>query len=321
MSRFLLAAIAFAVFVSGCATQQEPALSSLAEARALSDRGLAQLDSGDPEGAIVSLDRVIAYGSPQYQDYTRRAAAYGQLKKYATALKDTDRALELDPNQWRTHLQRAVLNQKLGRLDAAIQDLDNAIILKPDEVELARRRGYLTLVAGRFAEAAAAYDRLALMEPRSTTAPTGRGVAFYLAGDWRTAANEFERVLRIAPDDGVAALWFVKSNLRVPRPIEGEQVMSNARADPEWEMVDALLGEFSAEEVTAKIAALGDPAEKRHIIGACERAIFLGEWRLIRVNGEGARREFEAAQKFCPADSIEGTEATTEIGRLKQRGR
>lgn len=308
-------AVAAMILLSGCASRQPPPITTVAEARAVADTALVQLGSGEMDAAMESLDRVIASGKAQDSDYMRRAAVLGAMGQYEQALADADAALKLQPDAWRTYFQRSVFNQKLGRIDAAIEDLDHAIALNGDDISLLRRRGYLVLVAGRFKDAVAAYDQLGQAEENSLAAATGRGVAFYVGGDWRAAAREFDKLLNEIPDDAITALWFVKASLRAPYPINWDR-FEGVRGDaPEWRLVDALGADDGLDGVLKTLAALSPTGEQRGIT-PCERALFLGEWRVIRLQGEGAAADFERARKACPTDSIEGTQAQTELARL-----
>src|SRR5437016_4802803 len=103
----LLRYIAVAALLSLAACASGPKIADVIQARALSDRGLDLFNAGDYPGSLKALDAVIAYGSVDDRDYTRRAAALGALKQYDKALADTDKALALAPHEWRTHLQRA----------------------------------------------------------------------------------------------------------------------------------------------------------------------------------------------------------------------
>ena len=310
--------IATSVFIfTGCAARHPAPITDPAEARAAADSALVNLSAGETQAAIASLDRVIASGKAQDSDYTRRAAAYGALGQYTQALADADAAIKMRPDAWRTYFQRSIFNQKLGKLDAAVEDLDRAIALNGEDTSLLRRRGYLVLVAGRFKDAVAAYDRLGQVEENSLAAATGRGVALYVDGDWRAAAREFDKLLTEIPGDAITALWFVKASLRAPYPINWERFEGVRGDDPEWRLVDALGADEGLDNVLQTLAALAATRARKGIT-PCERALFLGEWRMIRLQGEGAIADFERAQKACPKDSIERTQAQTELSRLIQ---
>ena len=307
---FRAVAAGAALLLAGCASQ--PKIADVIQARALSDRGLDQFNAGDYQGALKTLDAVIAYGSRDDRDYTRRAAALGALKQYDRALADTDKALALAPHEWRTHLQRAYFHQRLGQIEPAIGDLNAALSEEPDREELVRQRAYLEVVAARFDDAIGDYATLARLAPRSPTGPTGRGVALYMKGAWREAARAFERILADDGSDGLSALWLVKAASRAGLPLDPAQFAGRPANDPSWVMAGALLTAETPDQARAKIAPLAQRG-----VSACEQYLFAGAWRIIH-NASGAAEEFAAAERACPKDSIEVAEARAERARLER---
>jgi len=293
--------------LAACAATPRYKISDVTEARALSDHALELLVTGDPNGAIRALDAVIAYGSIDPDDYARRAAVFGTQKKYEQALSDANRAVELDPKAWRRYLERAILYQRVGAYNEAITDLDSAVRLEPHQVELWRRRAYLKVVAARFDDAVADYETLTSMLPRSDTGALGRGAALYLAGRWPEAATQFSAMLATRPDDGLAALWLAKARFRGRQFLAWEELEPHAGPEPEWLMTRALLTVNSHAEATQMLKG----------VEPCERALFMGMWRIVHQNGKGALGEFRAAEKACPLDSIEASETRLELARLK----
>lgn len=294
--------------LAACTTTIEYKISDITEARALSEHGMALFVAGDTDGALKALNAVIAYGSIDANDYARRAVVYGTAKDYDKAIADANRVVELAPYTWRGYLERAILLQRTGQYDAAIRDLDSAHDLQPERPELLRRRAYLKVVAARFDEAIADYELLTKLSPRSDTGALGRGAALYLAGRWTDAADQFNAMLALKPEDGLAALWLAKARMRAGRFLGWDELEAHAGAEPEWAMTHALLTVEGEDEVTALVAK----------VEPCERALFLGAWRLKRPDRDGAVREFRAAQKACPLDSIEASETRVEIERLTQ---
>lgn len=303
-SRFLL--VALFCIVSACSTS--PKVSDYLQARALSDEAQALIDQGRYEEAIAKLDQVIAFGSIDEIDYTRRASAYGSMTRYAEAITDLDRALELKPGNWRSRLLRGVFKQRLGQYESAIADLEGVERLTPDAVMPMRRTAYLKLLAGQFDEAAVRYQSLRAIPGQSNTADLGQGMAMYLSGQWYEASESFGRALKEAPNDALAALWYVKSGLRAGIYVDRDLV-SSALNGTEGAMTRALLAD--SEEVPDV-----DAAALRSRAARCERALFLGAMRIIKANGNGAREQFLAAEKECPRDSIEAAEARAELDRL-----
>ncbi len=300
---------AAAMALAGCATRYH--ISDVNDARALSDKGFALFEDGDYKGAIAALNAVIAYGTINDGDYTRRAAVYGALKQYDKALADNDKALQLAPNEWRTHNQRAIFHQRLKKYDDAIHDLDVAYAAAPTQLDLLRRRAYLKVVAGRFRDAMTDYDMLAETGAQADAGILGRGVALYLDGNWREAADVFGRILLKDPGDGLTAYWMGKASLRAGMPLDFAQFGAHDARDPSWIMADVLLTAQTMDEVTARIA----PLETRGT-GACEIELFYGLWRVLRAGATDAGRAFQNAEKECPADSIEASEVHVERMRL-----
>lgn len=310
MSRHIFVILA-AAMLSACASQSRYNISDVTEARAVSDHALELFNAGENEEAVKALDAVVAYGTVDDTVFARRAAVQGTLKKYDKALVDMDRALELAPRKWRHYLERAVLHQRTGRYDAAIGDLDSALAIQPNEAELLRRRAYLKVVAARFDEAIADYENMAEAFPHSDTGVLGRGAVLYITGRWAEAARQFAAMLDVRPQDGLAALWYAKARLRDRQPVGWDELESESGPEPDWRLTRALL--TAASETEAAAAAADNDA--------CERALFLGVWRLLRgrsgENESGARSAYEAAAKTCPRDSIEASEARTELARLQ----
>ncbi len=299
--------IAAAAMMAACTSQPAFKISDVTEARALSDHALDLFAAGDTKNAVAALDAVIAYGTVDDADYARRAAVHGTLKNYDKALADANRAIELAPRVWRRYLERAVLYQRVGRYDEAIGDLDSAVALQPNEVELLRRRAYLKIVAARFNEAVVDYENLTQVPPRSDTGALGRGTALYLAGRWQQAAAQFKDLLTASPEDGLAALWFAKAKLRDGQFLTWDELERSAGPEPEW-LLTRLLLTATADTEASNATTDVDP---------CERALFLGLRRIVRDGGQNAADAFRAAAETCPLDSIEASEARTELMRLK----
>ncbi len=292
--------------LSACATEPTYRVADIIQARALSNHGMDLFVAGDTTGAIKALNAVIAYGSINADDYARRAAVYGTQKNYDKALADANRAIELEPS-WRRYLERAVIYQRTGSYAAAIDDLDSAANMQPNEAELLRRRAYLKIVAARFDGAIADYENLTRILPRSDTGAVGRGAALYLAGRWPEAVAQFGAMLEKRPDDGLAALWLAKARLRSQQFMSWDELEPHAGPEPEWLMARVLLTVDSNTEASQQVAK----------VDACERALFMGLWRVVHAKGDNAASDFQAAQQACPLDSIEASEARVELARLK----
>ena len=308
-----IAAVAF--LLAGCATQSPYRIDDVLDARQVSDQGLDLFASGNLNAAVTAFNAVIDYGSIDYRDYARRAAALGAMEKYDLALQDTERALKFSLERWRTHLQRAVIHQRTQKFDDAIADLDNALEINTDEISLLRRRAYLKMLAGRYTAAIDDYDNLTRIRPESNTGTLGRGVALYLSGEWNGASQAFADILKNSPYDGLAVLWLAKSALRAAGPISWEEFASDAGPEREWVMANLLIAMTDPNIVESTMVDLFR-TEFSSDSDECEHLLFLGTWHLIRNGSEDARQAFEVATETCPIDSIEGAEARIELERL-----
>lgn len=305
-ARFVL--VALLLVVSACTTTSGPRISDYLQARALSNKAQELIDIGEYEQAIALLDEVIAYGSIDEIDYTRRASARGSLTQYAAAIDDLNQALTLKPDNWRTQLLRGVFKQRLGQYDSAIADLETVERMSPESIVPMRRTAYLKLLAGQFDEAAVRYQNLRRIPGQSNTADLGQGMAMYLSGQWLEASEAFGRALKDDPKDALAGFWYVKSGLRAGIYVD-RALLDAAMEGDQGAMTKALLAD--SEDVPP-----ADTAKMRSKTARCERALFLGAMRVIKANGNGARQEFLNAQKECPRDSIEAAEALAELNRL-----
>jgi tetratricopeptide (TPR) repeat protein len=123
-----LTAIALAAIV-GCTTM--PA----SEYRA---RAYAKRKGGDPEGALLDLNKAIDLDPTDGGAYWVRAILkHAYLKDTAGSLPDYNRAIELRPN-WRMHRQRADVYRNLNRYDEAVADYRQTAELHPND-DISRR--------------------------------------------------------------------------------------------------------------------------------------------------------------------------------------
>lgn len=84
---------------------------AMASATAMLQAGDAAYSSGDFSSAIRYYSSALDLDSNTPLFYTKRAAAYISLKKYALALKDLDRALEQDEAFTQGYLHRGKLHR------------------------------------------------------------------------------------------------------------------------------------------------------------------------------------------------------------------
>lgn len=141
-------------------------------------RGVAHLNSGRYQEALLSCDKVLKVES-NYADawHYRGVALYG-LDRYEEALANHDRALEIDPDDgdaWRT---RGLVLGELGRGEDAVASFDRALEIDPNDSEAWFNRGNVLDELGRYEEAVASFDRALEINPDFSGAWFNRGLAF-----------------------------------------------------------------------------------------------------------------------------------------------
>ena len=98
-------------------------------------RGLSMLASGQPDRAIVALDRVISAGQPTAAILTARGNAHFLKSNVDLAMADFERALNLSPTYAPALTGRGRVWHKKGDDDKAMADFDKSISLDDRNIE------------------------------------------------------------------------------------------------------------------------------------------------------------------------------------------
>jgi tetratricopeptide (TPR) repeat protein len=98
---------------------------------AYGNRGFAKHAKGDLDGAIADYTRAIELGSTNPAAYNNRGAEKLKKGDFDGAITDCNRAIELDPEYANAYAIRAYAKDKTGDSDGAMADLGRAIKLNP----------------------------------------------------------------------------------------------------------------------------------------------------------------------------------------------
>ena len=139
----------------------DEAEAALERASALDDRdwvihqayGIIHLGREQPEQAVDSLTKALAFDGDNVFTLQARSRAYALIGQFAEAVRDAERAVALAPDGVGSLMSLAQLQARAGRADAAIAAIDKAIGLQPANPMLPRRRHRLLLSLGRADEA------------------------------------------------------------------------------------------------------------------------------------------------------------------------
>jgi tetratricopeptide (TPR) repeat protein len=97
------------------------------------DRACRELDRGNLQGALQSLDAAIQADPKMWPAWFARAQVNLELKKYDLALRDCNAAGQIKPQFKRTFIIRAEALARMNRCTEALADLDRVISLHPYE--------------------------------------------------------------------------------------------------------------------------------------------------------------------------------------------
>ncbi len=224
-----------------------------ADARALSNYGLALLDLKRPDEALVQFDKAIALESNLASAHNNRGSALRALSRWEDALLAADRAIALRPDYLEAAGNRAAILQEMGRYPEALEMADKAVSLAPNAPSVHTNRAQLLMLMGRARDALAGYERAVTLKPdhilarcgranallaldkpedalqiydsilsaypESPEAMTGKGMVLLRLERYGNALANFENALRVRPDY-VPALMNKGNNLRLLRRFE-----------------------------------------------------------------------------------------------------
>ncbi len=95
-------------------------------------RGLAYLDLGDMDAALVDFDRAVLLNNDVAETFVARARTYLAKNDLARALADANEAIGLDPALAMAYRTRGEIHDRLGEADAAQADFAQAEVLAAD---------------------------------------------------------------------------------------------------------------------------------------------------------------------------------------------
>ena len=231
----------------------------------------------ESEGVLQSVSEQISSGRPQGRELaealTSRAIAYSNLERLQEALADLASALRADPALASGYLTRGEVYTKLGRFDEALADFEQVRVLEPEAPGLYRSRGHTE----------------------------------FLRGDYRAALAYFQRVAerRSGADQLHAVIWVYLAAAHLGQDARAIIAALPARADlSRWPgaAVMLMLGEATPEEM---LAGAWSFERRTEVLNLCEAYFFLGHYRLLAGDREGARRAFQDAVATGIKDYLE----------------
>jgi tetratricopeptide (TPR) repeat protein len=149
--------------------------------------GLALQRLGDPERAVVALDKAIELAPRDAHAYHARALALGQAGRPDKAVRDLDVVLELEPAHATARWERGLALRRTGELERALADFSAVLRAAPENVAALKARGEAWLAKGEPDKALADLSEAVRVAPDDAGALLLRGQAHARKGDYAQA--------------------------------------------------------------------------------------------------------------------------------------
>jgi lipoprotein NlpI len=218
----------------------------------------------------------------------------------------------------RALVSRGIAYSNLERPQEALEDLTGAIQAAPALADAYLTRGEVYTKLGRYEEALADFEQVRRLDPESAGLPRSRGHAQFMRGDFRAAQADFRRAVEQRRDEDQlhALIWLYLASARLGEDARAIVSALPAGADlSQWPgpALMLLLGQATPEEM---LAGAWSFERKTEVLNLCEGYFFLGHYRLLAGDREGARRAFQDAVATGVKHYVEYASAKIELGRL-----
>ena len=161
-------------------------------------------ESGDPEGAVASLRKMLERKPDDVEALLGLVDAYLLAGKAGEAEQAARRALAASPSYWAVHNKLGVVLASRGRGDEAIGAFRRAVELAPGNARGLVNLGSALVVAGRLDEAAETLRKSVSVEPVAEGLSALGTVEFY-RGRFDEAVAQNEKAVALAPQ--FSTLW------------------------------------------------------------------------------------------------------------------
>ncbi|MFQ5776593.1 MAG: tetratricopeptide repeat protein [Terriglobia bacterium] len=240
----------------------EPSLASQAKPDEQARLGLARLQEGDGQGAIVSFQKAIDHNPEDASLHFNLALALQRLGQYRESISPLKRALALEPdNKWEAHellgtayamlgdsanaiaalevaargpspsmgalYALAVASLKVGDDEKAEKTFDRIFTEYADSPEVYLLLGMMHRDHGRAAEALEAQQHALELDPRAPLAHYELGLTKAQMGEWEEARDAFLKEIELHPEGFQAHLALAEYYLTYGRDPDAALKSSN----------------------------------------------------------------------------------------------
>jgi tetratricopeptide (TPR) repeat protein len=169
-------------------------------------QGLAELEAGNYERALMFFERAIVINGNQAEVWTKRAVALQNLNRIEEAIEANQRAITLIKGNQLLATNNFLDNSTQSKVEFSPSIPEPVINL--DDAEKWFENGNSLYFEGRYQEAIASYDHALKFKPDDHYAWIMRGIALKDLGRNEEAITSYDNALKIKPDDHIA--WIMR---------------------------------------------------------------------------------------------------------------
>jgi len=285
-------------------------------------RGIAYTATEDYELAITDLTRSIEIEPDDAMAFTVRGSCWFRIRDYDKGFADCNTAIELEPTFAFPLLGRAEGYGIKGDYDKALLDCNKAIEIDPELYEAYGERGSIYDLKGDYRKAMEDFNKAIELEPYIDTVYRGRGLSWYDQGDYRRASADFARAIDLMEEED-PDIVYARVFLYLAKARQGQNAKSILRETKDIlrkgkeisEVVKMFLGEITPE---ACLAAAVDKNPRLDKEKKCEGYYYVGCYRLLHGDKDGAKKMFEACIATEATGCVESNPAKVELKRMEE---
>lgn len=155
--------------------------------------------AGRLQEAIGAFSKAIEANPDDVDNYTRRGALYGLLKKHQLTLEDYNKVIEMKPQLAEGYINRGRVYSFLGNNQQAVIDFNKAVEVEPRDAEPYNVRGFYYYQRAMYQQALKDYHRVVELDPKEALPYVYRGSIYAKLGNNQKAIKDYDKAVKIDP--------------------------------------------------------------------------------------------------------------------------
>lgn len=200
------------------------------KARLLTQQAKLQRRSGDPEGAVASIDEATRLAPGDADAWIEKGYVEHDLQHLQAALEAHTRARDARPDYWRAVVVRLNSLADVGRYDECLQDAVRAVELAPERAHTYAYRGRCLYETGKLDAAIADYEQAARIGLEESFLHSNLALAYLDAGRNEDALVAAQHAVGLKATDELAQWSLVEALMLLGRHEEAVTAYETAQA-------------------------------------------------------------------------------------------